>query len=72
MRDARGGVVGPASRSGRGLVDCDRLDYLELVDAETLRPAVSLERPARAVVAAFYGTTRLIDNVAVGPDRRWT
>lgn len=44
-----------------------REDYVELCDAKTLAPLVKLEqgRPARALVAAFMGTTRLIDNMAV-------
>ena len=57
---------------GRGHIDCDRLDYLELVDSETLRPAERVDRPARALGAAFYGKTRLIDNVGVGPELSWT
>src|SRR5262249_8019079 len=40
-----------------------RLDYVELRDAETLAPvAGELTRPAVLAVAAFVGTTRLIDN----------
>ena len=50
---------------GRGKLHVDRLDYLEIVDAESLRPLERVERPARACVAAFVGRTRLIDNVAV-------
>jgi pantoate--beta-alanine ligase len=43
-----------------------REDYVEIVDAKTLKPLVQLDgRPARALVAAFVGTTRLIDNVAI-------
>lgn len=44
-----------------------KLDYLEVRDAETLEPLTSLskDRPARALVAAFLGTTRLIDNLAL-------
>lgn len=73
MRDADADAdVAERIALGEKLLDCDRLDYLELVDAETLRPARSLDRPARAVVAAFYGTTRLIDNVAVGPELQWS
>ena len=45
----------------------DRLDYLEVVDAESLTPIDHLgTRPARALVAAWIGKTRLIDNVALG------
>lgn len=51
---------------GRERVDADRLDYLELVDAASLEPLLTVDRPARALVAAFYDRTRLIDNVAVG------
>ncbi|MGH8904960.1 MAG: pantoate--beta-alanine ligase [Egibacteraceae bacterium] len=40
-----------------------RLDYADIVDPETLQPLRGVvERPAQAVVAAFVGTTRLIDN----------
>ncbi|MGY4486082.1 pantoate--beta-alanine ligase [Bradyrhizobium sp. LM3.2] len=42
----------------------DRLQYLELVDADTLGPAESpLLRPAALCAAAYIGSTRLIDNV---------
>jgi pantoate--beta-alanine ligase len=58
---------------GEAELDCDRLDYLELVDAETLQPLAAVgDRPARALVAAFFGKTRLIDNVPLGPELVWT
>jgi pantoate--beta-alanine ligase len=41
------------------------VDYLTVRDAETLAPLASLDRPARILVAATIGTTRLIDNMAV-------
>lgn len=41
------------------------LDYLELRHAETLMPLTSFQKPARLLVAAKLGTTRLIDNIAV-------
>ena len=46
-----------------------RLDYAEIRDAETLEPMARLDRPALAAVALFLGTTRLIDNVILGPKR---
>lgn len=49
----------------------DELDYLSLVDAETLMPITTVERPARAMVAARLGRTRLIDNVGIGPALQW-
>ena len=44
------------------------VDYAELADAESLTPLGALgDRPARLLVAARIGGTRLIDNMAVGP-----
>jgi len=44
------------------------IDYVEVVDAETLAPIdVLADRPARLLVAARIGGTRLIDNMAVAP-----
>jgi pantoate--beta-alanine ligase len=48
----------------RHLEAVDRLQYLELVDCDTLKPAESpLHRPAALCAAAYVGSTRLIDNV---------
>ncbi len=45
-----------------------RIDYLELVDAETIQPpAKDFRRPMRLAVAVFLGKARLIDNIAVPP-----
>lgn len=52
---------------GRSLLDVDRLDYLEVVEAEHLTPLAVLDRPARALVAAYVGSTRLIDNLPLEP-----
>lgn len=43
-----------------------KIDYLSLVDAETLAPTESLSKPAVLACAVFYGEVRLIDNIAVG------
>ncbi|SPP92831.1 pantoate--beta-alanine ligase [Bradyrhizobium vignae] len=44
----------------------DKLQYLELVDSETLEPAESpLKRSATLCVAAYIGSTRLIDNMTM-------
>jgi pantoate--beta-alanine ligase len=40
-----------------------RLDYFQIVDPEILEPLTQIEKPALVAVAAFLGTTRLIDNV---------
>jgi pantoate--beta-alanine ligase len=44
-----------------------RIDYLELVDAETLQPVGHIKRPAVLATALFYGDVRLIDHVTLLP-----
>ncbi len=41
------------------------LDYAEIVDADTLEPAMVLSRPCYALLAALVGGTRLIDNALI-------
>jgi len=43
-----------------------RLDYFEIVDPHTLGPVEDVSAGALVAVAAFVGTTRLIDNVLLG------
>jgi pantoate--beta-alanine ligase len=40
-----------------------RLDYAEVVDADSLRRIAKVERPAVMAGAVFFGQTRLIDNL---------
>jgi pantoate--beta-alanine ligase len=42
-----------------------RLDYLEIVDPDTLDPIGEITCPALVAIAAFVGNTRLIDNVVL-------
>jgi len=44
-----------------------RLDFLVVVDPETLDPAMDLARGALVAVAAYFGSTRLIDNIVLVP-----
>lgn len=44
-----------------------RLDYFEIVDPDTLDPVETISRPTLVAVAAFVGTTRLIDNTLLEP-----
>jgi len=70
-------VVAAGERSGRAITAAARcvlaqapefrLQYLELVDAETLSPLDSLDRPAVLAAAAYLGDTRLIDNIRLLP-----
>jgi pantoate--beta-alanine ligase len=41
------------------------VDYLAVVDANTLLPVTSVERGTLVAVAAYVGSTRLIDNFIV-------
>jgi pantoate--beta-alanine ligase len=43
-----------------------RVDYIEIVDPETLEAVPSAEAGSLVAVAAFVGATRLIDNVVLG------
>ena len=40
-----------------------RLDYVEMVDANTLQPLKTVQPGALLALAAFFGQTRLIDNI---------
>ena len=65
---ARGGsqVAGPLT-DGRATLEAAgfQVQYLAVCDARTLAPVERVDGPARVLVAAFLGRTRLIDNVAV-------
>lgn len=50
--------------AGKALFRGDaELDYLEIVDPDSLAPVQQWDKPALAAVAAFVGKTRLIDNL---------
>ena len=66
---ARCDSVSTMLATARGTIeasDMARIDYLELVDAETLQAVEGLERPAILAVAVFYGDVRLIDHIGIG------
>lgn len=42
-----------------------QIEYIEIVDAQTLEPLTIIDRPARICLAVRIGTCRLIDNIAV-------
>jgi pantoate--beta-alanine ligase len=44
-----------------------RIDYVELVSQATLEPVAVVDRPCLLAVAAFFGSTRLIDNRVLAP-----
>jgi pantoate--beta-alanine ligase len=68
----RSGETGAArlSEVGRAIIAREpgvRLDYFAVVDPESLEPLQRVTRPALIAVAAYVGSTRLIDNVVLEP-----
>lgn len=49
------------------LADADlaKIDYVDIVDADSLEPVAFVDRPVLIAVAVFFGPVRLIDNVPV-------
>jgi pantoate--beta-alanine ligase len=45
-----------------------KLDYAEIVDADSFEPAAGLHRACYVLLAARVGSTRLIDNAFIEPD----
>ena len=43
-----------------------RIDYVDLVDAETLQSIDSVKPNSLLAVAVYFGKTRLIDNISLG------
>lgn len=58
-----------AGREEIGAESWVTVDYFEIVDPETLDPVADVSRGALVAVAAYVGTTRLIDNVVLGKVR---
>lgn len=44
---------------------CDKLDYLKVLDSDTLQPPDANSREIIILAAAYFGKTRLIDNIKV-------
>jgi pantoate--beta-alanine ligase len=47
------------------VLDVDQIDYLSIVDPDSLEPVDEINGPARALVAASIDNTRLIDNIGI-------
>jgi pantoate--beta-alanine ligase len=43
-----------------------RIDYAEVVDAQTLQSVETISANSLLAVAVFFGRTRLIDNIRLG------
>ncbi len=61
------GTILAAAREGIEGSGLARIDYLSLVDAETLQPVEILEKPSILATAVFYGEVRLIDHIRIPP-----
>lgn len=44
-----------------------QVDYVEIVEQESLVPVETIDRPVTICVAAFFGKVRLIDNIEIHP-----
>jgi pantoate--beta-alanine ligase len=64
-RDAK--AIAQLARSTMEEAGISSIDYVEVVDADALKPLEKIDRPARLCAAVRIGSTRLIDNVALGP-----
>ena len=66
VAELRGGqLASPILANAKGRLHqagFDRVDYLELCDETTLQPIPIARTPSRLFIAAYVGTTRLIDN----------
>ena len=63
-RDA--GVVLDAMRRKLASEPLARVDYVDMVDAETMAPVQRADKPVLCAMAVYIGTTRLIDNFSFG------
>lgn len=64
--ERRAHIIKDAVTGELGKAELGRIDYVELVDDETLAPIQSLDRKALLAIAVYFSTTRLIDNVVLG------
>jgi pantoate--beta-alanine ligase len=68
---ARGRPVEQALEDARNQLRAagfSKIDYVALVDADTLEPATSPRQNLRLIAAAWIGGTRLIDNIPFGTE----
>ncbi|MDP2329112.1 MAG: pantoate--beta-alanine ligase [Reyranella sp.] len=67
VRDGQSSCTAAASAAAKALLSAgfDVVEYLTVVDAESLHPLERVTGPARVVAATRLGRTRLIDNIAV-------
>ncbi len=66
-----GGVLDPAQVRGAAVAEMERqglrVEYLEIVDPDSMQPVDQIAGPVLAATAAWLGSTRLIDNIPCTP-----
>lgn len=62
------GAIRDIIHSGISAEPLARIDYVEVVDSETLQPVATISSSILAAVAVFFGKTRLIDNFTFRPE----
>jgi pantoate--beta-alanine ligase len=67
VRDGKASCTAAAEDAAKALLAAgfDKVEYLTVVDAESLTPLDRVAGPARVIAATRLGRTRLIDNVGV-------
>ena len=65
-RDARRIIT--AMKAGIEQIHSARVDYIAIVDRDTLQPAPRLDTPVLVALAIYIGQTRLIDNLTLPED----
>ncbi len=67
MRDCPAGELAKRAAEGAKAIEAagGRVDYFETVDTETLEPPTGATAEVLVAAAAYFGSTRLIDNVVV-------
>ncbi len=65
--DIKPGVIARLVRSRLEQIDGGKIDYVDLVDAETLERVEHFERPAVIAAAVNFSAARLIDNIELVP-----
>lgn len=66
MREMTATSAAERIAAGLARIEADSVDYLAIVDPDTLEPVDTIDRPLRALLVARYGPVRLLDNVALG------
>jgi pantothenate synthetase len=65
------GVADPGEESRQAISELERqglrVEYLEIVDPDSIQPVDRIVRPVLVATAVWLGSTRLIDNVVCTP-----